>query len=69
MNTDWECKYFKLLDITMNLLAVHELSDDDTPRRRQIDRLVTMFREQIDEEVKNSKETPNKCRMAEKCIR
>lgn len=69
MNTDWECKYFKLLDITMNLLAVHELSDDDTPRRRQIDRLVTMFREQIDEEVKNAKETPNKCRMAEKCIR
>ena len=53
---NWEAKYFRLLDITMNLLSLHELNDDKGPKRRQIDRLITMFREQIDEEVKSEDE-------------
>ena len=37
----------------MNLMAMHELTDENIPKRRQVDRLIHMFKEQIDELAKS----------------
>ena len=44
-------KYFRLLDITMNIFTVLELEKENQTPRRKVDRLLRTFKEQIEEET------------------
>ena len=50
----YQAKYFRLLDITMNIFTVLELEKENHLKRRKVDRLLQAFKEQVDEEAKVS---------------
>lgn len=50
---NYEAKYYRLLDLAMNILAVMDLEQDGQVSlgRRKADRLYRMFKEQIEQET------------------